>query len=88
MDKFKLRCDERELTEFAKLLGQMNVTDFMGLAKILCVHVFDNEVKDEKGHPMPRNGDAIIEDCILAFDNSNRKFRRDILKIMRKAVKK
>lgn len=87
MKNTNLKCSERELTEFAKLLGKMNVVDFMGLAKMLCVHMFDNDKKDENGHPMPRNGDAIIEDCIIAFDKSNRKYRRDILKIMRKAVK-
>ena len=84
-DRFK--SNEKQLTEFATLLGKMNVTDFMGLAKLLEVHVFDNDRKDEKGHPMPRPGDAIIEDCIIAFDQSNRKYRRDILTIMRKAVK-
>lgn len=82
-----LKSNEKQLTEFATLLGKMNVTDFMGLAKLLEVHVFDNNKKDEKGHPMPRSGDAIIEDCIIAFDQSNRKYRRDILTIMRKAVK-
>lgn len=84
-DKFK--SNEKQLTEFAALLGQMNVTDFMGLAKLLEVHVFDNDKKDENGHPMPRSGEVIIEDCIIAFDQSSRKYRRDILSIMRKAVK-
>lgn len=85
--KFILRSEERQLTEFAKLLGKMNVTDFMGLAKILGVYVFDNDKKDEKGHPMPRQGDDIIEDCIVAFDKCNRKYKREVLSIMRKAVK-
>lgn len=83
----EFKSNEKQLTEFAKLLGKMNVTDFIGLAKLLGVHVFDNDRKDEHGHPMPRPGDVIIEDCIVAFDNSSRKYRRDILRVMRKAVK-
>jgi hypothetical protein len=82
------KTNEKTMTEFAILLGKMEVTDFLGLAKILNVYVFDNEQKDEKGHPVPREGDKIIEDCIIAFDKCNRKYRKEILKIMRKAVKK
>lgn len=81
------KSKERYLVEFAQLLGQMQVQEFIGLAKILCVHIFDNEKKDENGHPLPREGEAIIEDCIVAFDGLNHKKRREILKIMRRVVK-
>ena len=87
MFDFKFKTSERQLTEFAKLLGKMDVTNFMGLAKLLGVHVFNNDIKDEKGHPTPREGDEIIEDCIVAFDNCNRQYRKQILSIMRKVVK-
>jgi hypothetical protein len=51
----------------------MDAIEFMGLAKILFVHVFNNENKDENGKPAPRPAEEIIEDCIIAFDNLNRK---------------
>ena len=82
-----LKTKEQTLTDFAKMLGKMDAMEFLGLAKILCVHVFDNENKDENGKPAPREAEAIIEDCIIAFDNLNRKQRRDILRVMRNTVK-
>lgn len=82
-----LKTKEQTLTEFAKLLGKMDAMEFLGLAKILCVHVFDNENKDENGKPSPRQAEEIIEDCLIAFDNLNRKQRREILRVMRAAVK-
>jgi hypothetical protein len=69
------------------MLGKMDAMEFLGLAKILCVHAFDNENKDENGKPAPRPAEEIIEDCIIAFDNLNRKQRREILRVMRAAVK-
>ena len=82
-----LKTKEQTLTDFAIMLGKMDAMEFMGLAKILCVHVFDNENKDENGKPAPREAEAIIEDCIIAFDNLNRKQRRDVLRVMRNTVK-
>ena len=82
-----LKTKEQTLTDFAKMLGKMDAMEFLGLAKILCVHVFDNENKDENGKPAPREAEAIIEDCIIAFDNLNRKQRRDVLRVMRNTVK-
>ncbi len=84
-DSFK--SGDKSLTEFATLLGKMEVQEFIGLCKMLGVHVFNNDEKDENGHPMPREGQEIIEDCIIAFDKANRKYRKDILKLMRKVVK-
>ena len=82
-----LKTKEQTLTDFAKMLGKMDAMEFLGLAKILCVHVFDNENKDENGKPTPRPAEEIIEDCIIAFDNLNRKQRRDVLRVMRNTVK-
>lgn len=85
MDNVKV--SDKQMTEFAKLLGQFDAPSFMGLAKVLCVYVFDNNKLDESGKPTPREADAIIEDCIVAFATSNRKRRREIIQIMRQVVK-
>lgn len=82
-----MRTNDKQLTEFAQLLAKFDATSFIGLAKVLCVHIFDNETLDENGKPSPRQAEDIIEDCIIAFDKSNRKRRREILKIMRQVVK-
>ena len=84
---YQFRTNERKLVEFANLISKMEVTEFIGLAKALGVHVFNNDVKDEQGHPMPREAEEIVVDCILAFDNCNRDYRKQILRIVRKAVK-
>jgi hypothetical protein len=49
--------------------------------------VFYDDVKDDNGKPMPRSGQAIIEDCLVKFHSLNRERRRQILRILR-AVKK
>lgn len=78
---------DKHLEEFAKLLGQMGPVEFVGLAKILCVHIFDNENLDENGKPLPRPAEPIISECIIAFDKLNRSRRREILQVMRRVVK-
>lgn len=85
MEFFK--TSEKQLTEFAKLIGKLDAPSFLGLAKVLCVHIFNNESLDDNGKPTPRNGEEIIEDCIIAFDQLNRAKRKEIIKILRKAVK-
>lgn len=85
MDFF--RTNEQTTTKFAKLMGQLSVEEFIGLAKILCVHIFDNNNRDEQGKPTPRQAEEIVEDCLVAFDKLNRSKRREILRVMRAAVK-
>ena len=78
---------DKNTTEFAKLLGTLDAASFIGLTRILKVKVFYDDVKDEKGHPMPRSAEAIIEDCLVKFNSMNRQERKDVLRIMRAAVK-
>lgn len=82
-----LKTNKQTLTEFAKLMAQLRAEEFIGLAKILCVHIFDNDNKDENGKPSPRQAEEIIEDCLIAFDRLNRKQRREVLRVVRAAVK-
>lgn len=83
----ELRREDKQLEEFARLLAQFDAPSFMGLAKVLCVYVFDNNKLDDSGKPMPREAEEIIKDCILAFGKLNRKKRREIIQIMRRVVK-
>ena len=82
-----LKSNEKQLTEFAKLVAKLDAPTFIGLAKMLCVHCFDNNNFDENGKPMPKAAETIIEDCIIAFDGLNRARRKEIIKILRKVVK-
>ena len=78
---------ERSVNEFAQLIGKMEAAEFLGLAKILCVKMFYDDIKDENGKPMPRSGEAIVEDCLVKFYSLNRAQRKEIIKVCRAAIK-
>ena len=78
---------DKNLQEFAKLIGSLDGASMIGLTRILKVKVFYDDVKDENGHPMPRSGEAIIEDCLVKFYSMNRASRREVLRILRAAKK-
>ena len=78
---------KNNVNEFAQLLGQMDGATVIGLTRLLQVKVFYDDVKDENGHPMPRSGEAIIEDCLVKFYALNRERRKEIIRIMRQAIK-
>lgn len=78
---------KKNVNEFAKLLIKLDGAQVVGLTRMLEVNVFYDDVKDEKGHPMPRSAEAIIEDCLVKFNSMNREKRKEVLRIMRAAVK-
>ena len=78
---------KKNVNEFARLLVKLDGAQVIGLTRILEVKVFYDDVKDDKGHPMPRSAEAIIEDCLVKFNSMNRQQRKDVLRIMRAAVK-
>lgn len=78
----------KELQEFANCIVKLEVTEFIGLCKLLCVHVFDNTTLDENGKPSPRKGEDIVVDCIDKFSQLNRAKRREIMSILRPIGKK
>ena len=78
---------EKNVNEFAKLLMNLDGASVIGLTRLLQVKVFYDDIKDDNGHPMPRSGEAIIEDCLVKFHSLNRERRREILRILRAAKK-
>jgi hypothetical protein len=74
---------EKNVNEFAKLICTLDAASLIGLTRLLKVKVFYDDVKDEKGHPMPRSGEAIIEDCLVKFFSLNRQERRKILTVLK-----
>jgi hypothetical protein len=51
------------------------------------VKLFYDDIKDEKGMPMPRGGEAILEEALLRFNALDRAERRRILKLLKQAVR-
>ena len=78
---------EKNVNEFAKLLSNLDGASVIGLTRLLQVKVFYDDIKEDNGHPMPRSGEAIIEDCLVKFHSLNREKRREILRILRAAKK-
>lgn len=78
---------EKNVNEFAKLIGKLDGPTLIGLTRMLEVRVFYEDLKDDKGHPMPRSGEAIVEDCLVKFFSLNRQKRREILKVLRATVR-
>ena len=74
---------EKNVNEFAKLLGTLDAPSLIGLTRLLKVKVFYDDIKDDQGHPMPRSGEAIIEDCLVKFFALNRQERRKILTLLK-----
>ena len=78
---------EKNTEDFAKLICALKAAELLGLARMLGVRLFYEDVKDEQGHPMPRSGEAIVEDCLVKFYALNRSERRRILKALRSIAK-
>lgn len=73
---------EKSVNEFAKYLVKLDAPTLIGLTRLLQVKVFYDDVKDEQGHPMPKSGESILEDCLVKFYSLNRTQRREMLKIV------
>lgn len=78
---------KKNVDEFARLLITLDGAAVIGLTRLLKVKVFYDDVKDENGKPMPRSGEAIIEDCLVKFNSLDRASRREILRLLRAAKK-
>jgi hypothetical protein len=78
---------EKSVNTFAKYLVQLDAPTLIGLTRLLGVKIFYDDVKDENGHPMPKSGEAILEDCLVKFYSLNREKRKEILKITKAAAK-
>lgn len=78
---------EKHLTEFATLMCKLDAASALGLARQLNVKLFYDDIKDEKGMPMPRGGEAILEETVLRFNALDRAERRRILKLLKQAVR-
>lgn len=76
---------EKSVNEFARSLVKLAPTEVLGVAKLLKVKLFYDDVKDEKGNPMPKSGESILEECLVRFYSLNRAERRKVLKITRTA---
>ena len=78
---------EKSVTKFAEQLVKLDAPSVLGVARLLGVELFYPDVKDEQNMPIPRTGEAILEDCLIKFYALNREARKELLKITKKAAK-
>lgn len=69
------------------LIPKLGVIEFIGLARILKVQLHTDE-KDEEGHFISRDFTSVLSDVLANFDKQERKRKREILQILKKAAKK
>lgn len=67
--------------EFATLLSKLGVEEFFGVCRIMNIPVIDVETKDF------REGEDLIVEVLEKFPTYNRTQRRNLLRILRAAVK-
>ena len=75
----KDKVSSKVFTEFLEEVIKLEPIEFIGLAKVLCAPVMDDNKE-------PREFEDILSDMMDNFVSTGRRQRRDILKIDRKSV--
>ena len=73
---------DNKVAEFMDYCARLETMEFVGLAKILKV-----ELASEEDNEVPRPFEEILQDMLKAYANSNRKRRRELLKILKSITK-
>lgn len=68
---------------FMGLIGKMDVVTFAGVAKLLGVKTV--ELNQETNEAEPRSFVDVFEDVVRVFDSKDRNFKRQLIKIIKKA---
>lgn len=69
------------------LIPKLSAVEFAGLARVLKVKLYSEE-KDENGRFIPRPFTDVLNNIIKNFEKQNRTRKREILQVVKKAVKK
>lgn len=72
------------------LIPKLSAIEFAGLARVLKVRLLDEvnpEADEIKERFAPRTFSAVLEDIFINFEKQDRKRRREILSLVKKAVK-
>ena len=69
------------------LIPKLSAVEFAGLARVLKVKLYSEE-KDENGHFIPRPFTDVLNNIMENFEKQDRTRKREILQVVKKAVKK
>ncbi len=73
----------KEIDNFINIISKLQPVEFMGLARVLKVPLFIGEGEARE----PRDFTDVFSDVLESFSKSGRVRRREILKIVKSAVK-
>ena len=76
----KDKVSSKGFTDFLEEVIKLEPIEFIGLAKVLCAPVMDNNKE-------PREFEDILSDMMDNFISTGRRQRRDILKMIKEANK-
>lgn len=76
----KQKDQSKSFEEFLALISQLEAIEFLGLTKILCV-----PLQDEEGHD--REFAELLDNVLNQFEKCGRPQRREILKALRQSTK-
>lgn len=80
----------KQIDKFIKFISELEPVEFAGLARVLKVRLLD-EVNPEaelvKDRFAARSFTDVLTDILAAFEKSDRKRRREILKLIKDCVK-
>ena len=72
------------------LIPKLTAVEFAGLARVLKVSLLDEvdpDAEQIKDRFAPRSFTAVLEDIFINFEKQSRKRRREIISIVKKAIK-
>lgn len=70
-----------------EIIPKLSATEFIGLARLLRVGLYKDE-KDENDHFIARPFSEVFEDVLASFNKLERKKKREILTLLKKATTK
>ena len=73
--------------DFLRALAKLKAEELLGLAHFMGIKLYKDNEKDEKGNPVPQNGEIIVQGILDKYPTLNRKVRRQILRIVKSAGK-
>lgn len=78
--------NDKKVLEFINEISKLEIAEFMGLAKILCISLF-NEDSDKETNDVNNFRDfaEVVSDMIDSFVASPRQRRRQLMKIIKTA---
>ena len=81
---------QKQTEEFVALIGKLEAIEFLGVAKLLGVELYDTaaEPKNDGMAMTPREATQIIEETVNHFALIPKGKQRELLKVLRKRCKR